>query len=312
MRKSNPFIPHSNCKGRVPISVSARFSTLLANIALTASQRSDGQTKHKGVRSCLNAHYYGSNSEYSNSMLIGSWGKSTDIRPPRDIDVLFALPWSVYTRIDSNAFSTNKQSALLQEVKRVLQTTYTTTRMRADGQVVVVPFLTYSVDVVPAFQLSAGDYWICDTNSGGSYKTSDPVAEQNKVTNSNNVTKGNTRDLIRMAKCWQGNCNVPLKSFCIELLAMDFLESWQHAGCSTVYYDWMVRDFFGYLETKVNGYVFVPGTYKLVYLGDSWHSRAVSAHNRANNACAYESAIEDFNAGWEWRKIFGDFVPLTT
>lgn len=294
------------------MSVSTRFSTLMSNIALTPYQRADGQTKHKGVRSCLNSYYYGNSSDYLNSMLIGSWGKSTEIRPPRDIDVLFCLPWSVYTRIESNAFSTNKQSALLQEVKRVLQVTYSSTRMRADGQVVVVPFLTYSVEVVPAFKLSGGDYWICDTNSGGSYKASDPIAEQNNVTYSNNASKGNTRDLIRMAKCWQGHRNVPLKSFCIELLAIDFLRSWQYAGNSTVYYDWMVRDFFGYLLTRANGYVFVPGTYDLVPLGDKWLSRAISAHNRASKACTYESAKEDFNAGWEWRKVFGEFVPLTT
>ncbi len=294
------------------MSVSTRFKKLLDNLTLTTIQRNDGQTKHKGVRSCLNSHYYGTSSDYANSLLIGSWGKATEIRPPRDIDVLFSIPWSVYTRLEANVFTTNKQSALLQEVKRVLQAQYSSTRMRADGQVVVVPFLSYSIEVVPGFKLTGGDYWICDTNSGGSYKKTDPVAEQNNVTNSNTQTKGNTRDLIRMMKCWQDQCNVPLKSFCFELLSIDFLQSWQYAGNSVVYYDWMVRDFFEFLVNKKNGFVIVPGTYNVVYLGDNWHSRAVSAHNRAAKACAYESDKKDFDAGWEWQKIFGDCVPLTT
>jgi hypothetical protein len=29
-----------------------------------------------------------------------------------------------------------------------------------------------------------------------------------------------------MTKCWQDNCNVPLKSFMIERLAEDFLLLW--------------------------------------------------------------------------------------
>jgi hypothetical protein len=97
------------------LSTNTRFLRLLDNIKLTSIQRTDGEVKHKGVRSCLNNHYYGTQSEYENSMLAGSWGRSTQVRPPRDIDILFFLPWSVYTRVDSLSVFTNKQSALLQE-----------------------------------------------------------------------------------------------------------------------------------------------------------------------------------------------------
>ncbi len=40
-----------------------------------------------------------------------------------------------------------------------------------------------------------------------------------------------------------GQLYVPIKSFCVELLAIDFLNTWQYRGKTTVYYDWMVRDF---------------------------------------------------------------------
>jgi len=60
-----------------------------------------------------------------------------------DIDVLFVLPGSVERRIDNLGLFTNKQSYLLQEVKGVLESSYPNTEMRADGQVVVVPFASY-------------------------------------------------------------------------------------------------------------------------------------------------------------------------
>src|SRR5438309_1531732 len=126
--------------------VGTRFSTLLQNLRLTEGQRTDGQTKHQGVGSCLNNYYYNSSSGTANSGLVGSWGKWTEVRPPRDIDVLFVLPPSVYERYER--VQGNKQSQLLQEVKRVLKASYPNTDMRADGQVVLVPFSTYAVEVV--------------------------------------------------------------------------------------------------------------------------------------------------------------------
>src|SRR5262249_17339879 len=95
--------------------VSERFGALLANVKLTDDQKNDGTTKHKGVRNCLNREYYNLSSDYANSILVGSWGKETRVRPPRDIDVLFVLPDDVYWRFQRR--SGNKQSQLLQEVK---------------------------------------------------------------------------------------------------------------------------------------------------------------------------------------------------
>jgi len=285
----------------------ARFKRLLENLTLTDAQKADGETKHRGVRKCLNAHYYSSGSETANSLLVGSWGKATRIRPPRDIDVLFQLPYSVYQRFEQRPG--NKQSQLLQEVKSVLEKTYPITKMRGDGQVVVVQFGSYAVEVVPAFALDGGGYWICDTNGGGKYKKTDPDAEVAAIKQSNDASNNNTRDLIRMMKCWQAYCNVPLKSFQIELLAIDFLALWEHRGKSATYYDWMTRDFFTYLISKANSVLFVPGTWETVWLSDAWKSRAESALWRAERACADESNYPCL-AGGEWQKIYGTDIPI--
>ncbi|MCG8509720.1 MAG: hypothetical protein MI741_10885, partial [Rhodospirillales bacterium] len=95
---------------------------------LTQQQLDDGVTKHHGVQRCLNSHYYGISSDTANGFLIGSWGKNTCVRPPRDIDLYFLLPQEVYYRFSN--YTGNCQSALLQEVKTVLQRTYPSTTMR--------------------------------------------------------------------------------------------------------------------------------------------------------------------------------------
>lgn len=294
------------------MTVGTRFTRFLENLTLTENQVNDGITKHTGVRRVLNEHYWGVSDGHANSMLVGSWGKDTEIRPPRDIDILFKLPKQVYDSYQQLPYGRNKQSELLQEVKRVLARSYTTTDMRGDGQVVMVNFGSYAVEVAPAFALQGGQFWICNTHAGGSYKTVDPVVEQNAVKESNDRTKGNTRDLIRMMKCWQDYCSVPVKSFWLELVGMDFLKSWQHAGNSTVSYDYMVRDFLAHLTARANWTFYVPGTNEAIMIGAEWKSRADSALERAKKACDYEAAKKEVDAGLEWQKIFGDMVPLYT
>jgi hypothetical protein len=239
-------------------------------------------------------------------MLVGSWGKATEVRPPRDIDVLFALPKAVYDRYETRPG--NKQSQLLQEVKDVLTRTYPTTNMRGDGQVVMIPFTTYAVELVPAFLLTTGGYWVCDTNGGGRYKALDPGAEITHVQQSDSGSSGNTRHLIKMMKRWQEYCSVPLKSFAIELLAVHFINSWQNRSKDFFWYDFMVRDFLAFLVSCAGKWIAVPGTGEHLLLGDTWKSRAESAYARAVNACGYETT-NALLAGQEWQKIFGPDIP---
>jgi hypothetical protein len=95
-----------------------------------------------------------------------------------------------------------------------------------------------------------------------------------------------------------------MKSFWIELLAVDFLKTWSNRGKSKVYYDWMVRDFLSYLKGKKNAYLIAPGTGELMNIGDAWFSKANMAHGRAEKACELETA-KPGDAGTEWQKIFG-------
>jgi len=196
-------------------------------------------------------------------------------------------------------------------VKSVSEKTYSRTQLRGDGQVVVVPFDSYAIELVPAFALRDGRFLICNTHSGGSYKIIDPVAEIQSIEQSDRGTSGNTRDLIRLIKRWQEYCNVPLKSFWIELLCKEFLETWDHAGKGYIWYDWMVRDFFSHLITRSFLWLFAPGTGELIYLGESWKGKAMTAYRRAVRACNYDYRGLSVSAAEEWQGIFGSDFPAT-
>ena len=287
--------------------VSNRFERFLSNITLSDPQKKDGATKRESVCAVLNAKYYNTNSGTANSIYVGSWGKGTRTRPPRDVDLLFSVHSDVYHRYEK--VTGNKQSQLLQEIRSALLTRFPNTDVRGDGPVVLVPFGTYAVELLPAFKLQSGQYWIPITANGGSYKTFDPDAELKNVKDSNDKTNNNTRDLIRMMKCWQSYCSVPLKSFHLELLAVNFLNQWSYAGKSKVYYDWMTRDYFAYVLRQANGALSVPGTYETLWLGEVWKSRAQSAYDRAVKAVQYEADKKPIDAGAEWQKVFGTDIP---
>lgn len=285
-----------------------RFSRFLSNIQLTAGQHSDGNVKKNGVIGCLNRAYYGSSSSSDNSFFVGSWGKDTAIRPPRDVDVYFELPKDVYYRFD--AYTSNKQSALLQEVKAVLQKSYpTTTNIRGDGPVVLVGFDSYCVEVVPAFGLEGSRYLVCDTKNGGTYKVTAPWHEIVHIDEADKRNANNFRPLVRMLKVWQAYCSVPIKSFHLELLAIEYIDQSDWRDKSLLWYDWLVRDFFDYLIRRANTHIRIPGTGELMWLGDNWKTRAESAYSRAGSACAYEEQNLMLVAGDEWQKIFGPDIP---
>jgi hypothetical protein len=289
--------------------VRRRFQRLLDNLQLLPDQRVDGETKHRGVSACLNRAYWNVNDETVHCRLAGSWGKGTPVRPPRDIDLLFQLPSSVYQRFQNR--SGNRQSQVLQELKDVLPDAYPTTRMRGDGQIVVVPFNTYAIEVAPAFARQGGGYFICDTNDGGRYKWVDPGAELAALDESDRLQNGNVRKLAQIIKRWQHYCDAPIKSFQIEALVKEALPTLSYGGSDEYWFDWLVRDVLAHMIGRPNGFYTMPVTGEVILLGDQWLSKAQTAHGRALKACSYEHYDCEQAAGEEWQKIFGTMIPLT-
>ncbi|MDG1417825.1 MAG: hypothetical protein P8P99_08490 [Maricaulis sp.] len=291
------------------VGVRERFRQFRNTLKLTDDQLIDGTNKQLGVRQSLQRAYYGATTDTPPGFLVGSWGKGTATQPVTDIDIFFVIPLAVYHRVE--AYSGNKQSALLQEVKNHLLNTYPQTNMRGDGQVVLVGFKTIIIEVVPVVVTTSPNcYLMPDTNAGGRWKPVTPQADVDHLNATDAACGANVRPLIGMLKAWKRECNVPLKSFQIELLVSEFLSTYQWRTYDYYFYDWFIRDFFQFLCVKQHGYVYVPSTGDIVDLGDAWHSRAISARDRALKACEAEYDDLTIEAGEEWQKIFGQQIPI--
>lgn len=289
------------------VGVRQRFNQFNQNVSLTLLQKIDGRTKVSGVLNSLNQRYYDLNSGDANSLLIGSWGKDLATRPPRDVDVYFVLPPEVYYRFQNRLG--NVQSALLQEVREVLSPTYPNTTIQADRHVVLVSFGSYAVEVAPAFLLTDGSYWICDTSGMGRYKVANPIAEAEYIHRADQACNGNLRPLIRMLKAWQIYRSVPIKSFHLELVAAEFLAQSPWRQYNYFWFDWIMRDFFAYLYARASTSMSVPRLAEWIDLGSDWQSRALTAWTRAVKACDLDQKNFVEAAGEEWQKIFGDDIP---
>lgn len=298
---SSGFVPHWAFVRR-------RFEFFLENLKITANQAENGETNQRGVVACLNRAYWNSGHETANRLLIGSWGKQTRVRPPRDIDILFTPPVDVYWRFQRR--SGNRQSQLLQEMRAVLRETYYATDISGDGQVVVVP-LNYTIEIAPAFHREGGGFLACDTNNGGRYKHTDPVAEIAALDAADRQFNGNVRKLTRVLKQWQRHCKVPIKSFQLEALVKEMLALSGYGAKDEFWFDWLTRDAFAHMIGRANGWFHMPATGEMIFLGDEWLSRAESAYARAWKACEFEHDNYEALAGEEWQKIFGTMIPVT-
>ena len=285
------------------IHVISHFDDFLRQLCLTVEECKDADGKADRVARCLWNNYYVGEFNPGCYLKVGSYGKGTSCRPQSDLDMLFLLPWSVHARVDR--LLGNRQSQLLQEVKRNLLETFPGTDLRADRQVVLAPFTTYDVEVVPAFKFQDGTFLIADANSGGSWRTSNPIAEYEDIRASDSLTNGKATHLLRMVKAWKRECSVELKSISLEVAVCVFVKQWIYRSHTTFYYDWMVRDFFAFLSNYVNGWARPAGAQEQIDLGDGWASKCQSAYSRALKACEFEQQDNEQAAASEWQKIFG-------
>ena len=290
--------------------VTKRFSDFNEELLVTNQQRDDAIVKAVRIAEILQRAYYNTNGAGENLLIVGSWGKGTQVRPSNDLDMMFALPRHVFERFD--AYQGNKQSALLADVRGHLIVPNARTDIRADGQVVVVDYQSITIEVVPVLRKADAELIMPDTRDGGRWKTVDPIAQIMRIEAVDKHLRGHLRPFIRLIKQWRREKNVPIKSFVLEFLCADFLMSYRHNDESFFYFDWFVRDFFASMIARQNTSLILPGTNEAIHLGNEWVSRAHTAYTIAVTACEYEREDWVGLAGEEWQKIFGPRIAKWT
>ena len=291
------------------MSVSDYFSTFCSNLRMDADTVSKIQSRYHQITKRINIDYWDSESTTIHSLYVGSYGRGTEIWTS-DIDIIVQLPWSIYLKYD--AYISKGQSSLLQDVKSVLQKTYSTSHIKGDGQVIGINFSDgINFEIVPAFLNTDGSYTYPDTNNGGSWKVTDPKSEIDAMNTRNNATNKNLKRLCRMARAWKQKCNVPMSGILIDTLAYKFIDGWEYKDKSYLYYDYMSRDFFEYLKDldKDQSYWLAPGSQRRVWKNENFQSKAKTAYDNAISAIAYETNNNAYSSKQKWREIYGTKFP---
>lgn len=252
--------------------------------------------------------YRGSVSDVNYSLYVGSYGRDTEIFTS-DVDMLIQLPYETYERF--NRYSSNGQSALLQEVKKSIEKTYSVTKLKADGQIISIPFSDgINFEVLPAFINKDGSYTFANSNDGGSWKITDPKAEIDAINNMNKICNHNLKRLCKMARAWKDKNNVDISGILIDILAYKFLSTWSYREKSYFYYDWMARDFSNiyqkFPQNNINGKLWVAGG---IYCFGKFQAKAKTAYEKSQMAIYYSEKYPSL-ANREWKDVFGNKFPL--
>lgn len=286
------------------------FSAFCTNI-----QVQDGgtiSTRYKAITQRINTDFWTTNSDTAHSLYVGSYGRKTAIQGFSDLDMIFQLPYDVYDKY--NNYASNGQSALLQEVKKSIEKTYSKTSIRADGQVILVPFTDgITFEVVPGFTNTDDSYTYPDANNGGRWLITNPKPEIEAIRARNTACNSNLIPLCRMMRSWKKKWDVPIGGLLIDTLAYQFIGSYEHRDKSYSYYDFMCRDFFKWMANQdgQQEYWKAPGSGQYVYGKGLFQYKATRCYNISLEAIEHEMAEpkREWSAKQKWREIFGTSFP---
>ena len=190
--------------------------------------------RYKTITKSVNGNFWSSNSDTAHSRYVGSYGRGTAINVS-DLDVLIELPNSEYDHF--TLLSGNGPSRLLQAVKKAILDTYPRSDVHGDGQVVVVNFSDgMKFEILPAFQKLNylgkwdGTYIYPDSNMGGNWLTTNPIAEQDAMVEKNHYCRSNgllfdTCKHIRAIRSECFSCH-PLSGILIDSFAYEAIDGW--------------------------------------------------------------------------------------
>ena len=205
-------------------------------LPMTDEEWEKWENRLKEITKRLNRKYYSldelEDEETDNGLIVGSVGRTTAVRNVSDFDYIFSLPSEVYRRFDS--YEGNGQSALLQEIKNELLKRYPNTKIKGDGQVVVIDFSDGGkIELVPAFEQSDGNFKYPDSRNGGSWKTTKPRPEIEKCKSLNSNFNNHFSNLTRLIRRWKNHMGFSFKGLLIDTLISDFIDD---KGISEIYY----------------------------------------------------------------------------
>lgn len=275
--------------------------------SLQLDNTEDIETKFKNITKRLNTSYYNNNSEEEHGYMVGSVGRQTAIKGVSDLDMLFVLPDELYSQYDGDDW--NGQKELLKAVKKELQKRYPNSKLRGDGQVVVITFTNYEVEVCPAFEESDGSYTYPDSNNGGKWKRTDPLVEIGESEYMIEHTNNNFKYVCQMIRAWKNHMGFKMGGLLVDTLVHKFFKKYPVYE-STTFDDYLslLKDLFNYFKglNKDQKYWFALGSNQRVYNKSSkFITKAKDAYEKIKDLDEYSEDVFD-----KLQELFGKSFPI--
>ena len=288
------------------MNTSEKFQDFLSNIKIPDDYAKTISNRYATITKRLNKEFRNTNSETDNTLQVGSYGRWTGIKGISDLDMVYIIPdskWKEYNKEGG-------QRLLLQDIKKALEKTYSSSDIKIDRCVVTVKFSDHShIDIQPVFETSDDDFIYPDTYGEGSWKITKPRKEMEAMLEVNKEKNRNLRRLCKMIRAWKNHNGVVIKGLLIDTLAYNFLNSTsEYDSKSFNYYDEMSRDFFKFLyEQPKNQKEYVAlGSKQRVKVVKSFNRKAKKAYKYSCEAIAATSEKEKHN---KWRDVYGKDFP---
>ncbi|QSS98754.1 nucleotidyltransferase [Pontibacillus sp. ALD_SL1] len=267
----------------------------------------DKEKRMKRITKKLNKVYYdGNESETDHFLLVGSLGRHTAIKGVSDVDMAFVFPEKMYTQY--NERKNNGQKDLLQDVKSTLKELAPRTIVRGDGQVVVLEYSDYQVELCPYFEKDDDSYLYPNSNNGGSWKVTKPVPEITEAEIMIDVTNENFQNVCHLMRAWKNQQGFKFGGLLIDTLVCNFFkDNDKYNNCDFSDYPQLLKDFYSYLKdlNKEQSYWKALGSNQHVYNKDGkFVTKAKKAYNKIKDV---DNDSEEMYS--KMRELFGTKFP---
>lgn len=245
--------------------------------------------------------------------LTGSYIKQTQINPATDVDLFIVLD-SKYAK----NYYPNKAVKLLFDFTKLVQPTYPSSRLKADGQALVITFANgLKMDVVPAFLKEGGGYLIPNAKNNYWIAT-DPKKYEEFLLRANQLLDGKLKHIIKMIKCWNRTHHNIFKSLHIEIMALNSFYDFNENNCyAFATYQEGLDTFFIKAQNLVMTPLYEPFSRDQVdrYLDSETNKRKIlpsllnKYHSYIVKAVRYEASGNHKIAIGMWRNLFSNYFP---
>ena len=227
------------------------------------------------ISDAIEKSYYSDRIKGEHSHFVGSYGRNTAINTS-DMDIMVVLPDEVKKQFDGH--NGNGESHLLQAIREAILKTYPNTKIRADGQVVVVEFTDgMKFEVLPGFKRGNDAYYHPDTHDGGSWKLTYPFLEQSAMQEKNRQCYGLLYDTCRYIRYIRDECfedmklsGIVIDSFVYSAIGRCRWPSAQSQNASSLYsYIEHLYQAYSVLNESERAVLYAPGSDDVIPFKDS-------------------------------------------